>query len=191
MRSEERMGGGGGKGGSSEGILTYNRRKRSKAGADGVEQPVTAKNLFLTTTTFSPPIVLADNPVPDTIEVESEADFEDHMSDDVRRKQPCPPKPKKKSDAFEEKIDGVLDKTASSATRHATSHASTLGRPTPTIADCYASLKQTPGIELGSQLYVFALRYFVVPEHRELWMLEQNPDIRAKLLQSHFNSELR
>ncbi|KAK1272954.1 hypothetical protein QJS04_geneDACA016509 [Acorus gramineus] len=146
--------------------------------------PSTSHNPSPTTETFSPPPGPPNQTDLDPVHVQSETDYEDLMSN-VRRKRPCPPEPtKNQCDAFVEKIDGVLDKIPNSATSAASYHHG----PLPTVADCYASLRQTPGFVLGTPLYVLALRYINIPSNRELWMLEQDPKTRVMLVQSHFSS---
>ncbi|KAK1259521.1 hypothetical protein QJS04_geneDACA014442 [Acorus gramineus] len=116
---------------------------------------------------------------PNLHHVQTEANYDDRMSN-IRRKRPCPSRRRRNSsDTFVEKLDGVLDKIVTSATSQAP-----FGCSVPTVATCYESLRQTPGFVPGTSLYINALRYINIPENRELWMLETDPESRAMLVRA-------
>ncbi|KAK1295630.1 hypothetical protein QJS10_CPA03g00795 [Acorus calamus] len=148
----------------------------------------TSQNPFPTASPSSVP----ETPMPDPVPVESEDNLDEPISS-MRRKRHCPSRSKRKSvsSEFVEKIDGVLDRIAASATSQASAlshgvHAHYVPPP-PTSEECFASLQQMPEIDPDSELYVLALRFFLVDEQRRIWMLENRPSARIALLRSVFN----
>ncbi|KAK1323648.1 hypothetical protein QJS10_CPA02g00935 [Acorus calamus] len=115
--------------------------------------------------------------------VQTETNYEERMSE-VRRKRPCPSRRRRPSeDIIVEKIDGVLDKIAMSAS----SQAPVPTNLVPIVDECYASLRETPSFVPGAPLYINALRFITIPKNRRLWMLELDPTSRAMLVQAHFS----
>ncbi|KAK1288559.1 hypothetical protein QJS10_CPB19g00275 [Acorus calamus] len=131
-----------------------------------------------------PPDTIEPNPV----NVGTEDNVDDSPLSNVSRKRRCPPKPKRKNsvDDFIEKIDGVLDKIANSATSETS--APMMPPPlrlSPTIAECFESLQQTPEIDPDGELFSQAMLFFLEPDQRELWMLNKRATTRIQLLHTH------
>ncbi|KAK1261551.1 hypothetical protein QJS04_geneDACA020539 [Acorus gramineus] len=150
----------------------------------------TSQTPYPTASPFSPSSI-PETPMDDPVCVESEDNLNEPISS-MRRKRHCPSKSRRKSGAqdFVEKIDGVLDRIAASATSQASAHAhgphARLVPPPPTIEECFASLQQMPEIDPDSELYVLALQFFFNVKQRRVWMLESRPSARIALLRSVF-----
>ncbi|KAF8400173.1 hypothetical protein HHK36_013469 [Tetracentron sinense] len=125
----------------------------------------------LTVDSETSPIV-PSTPVDVQQEIEDDTGLEEQLND-VRRKRPClPPRKRKRTDEIRSDINAVIQALQSP-------HVMPEGH---SIAECIASLKQIPEIEVGSRLYVFALKAFRMKENREVWMSEDSTSVRIEYL---------
>ncbi|KAJ8649389.1 hypothetical protein MRB53_002412 [Persea americana] len=108
-------------------------------------------------------------------EEDQEIGLEDQL-EKVRRKRPCPSRPKKNSgnDALVVSIDNLVSSVDS-----------TFKTNGPTIAECIASLKKFPNVPI--RLYIYALNAFHTKENREVSMSEDDDRIRTMWLKANAN----